>query len=258
MRVLIHLAVCLTLSVGIFTTTGFGQVAVRHSTAPPGHSIAVKEAPQFTFILFWKQQDANTQQFAETLRSVAARRSERVTWNSLDIKDAANRSVVDHYGVSRAPMPLAICVAENGAVTGVFARRPTEESLERSLVTPAMADVTKALQDKKIVVVHVQPTPQTPLPAGAAAFTADPDFQARTTIINVVRGDPNESRFLTDMKIDSQSVSDSMLVVMAPPGVLVGKFDAGVAKDQITAQLHAAGKCCNDPNCKHNQKAQSP
>jgi hypothetical protein len=43
-------------------------------------------------------------------------------------------------------------------------------------------------------------------------------------------------------------------VVLAPPGVLVGKFPASATSDQIGAALHAAGKCCNDPNCKHNQK----
>ena len=53
-------------------------------------------------------------------------------------------------------MPLAICVADNGAVTGVFTRQPNEQAIERALVTPAMTEVTKALQDKKIVVVHVK------------------------------------------------------------------------------------------------------
>ena len=57
-------------------------------------------------------------------------------------------------------MPLALCVADNGAVTGVFTRRPNDEAIERALVTPAMAEATKALQDKKIVVVHVKQTRQ--------------------------------------------------------------------------------------------------
>ena len=72
MRVLIPLAVSLTLSVGVFATPGLGQVAVRHSTAPPGSPLAATQAPQFTLMLFWKQQDSNTQQFAETLRSAVA------------------------------------------------------------------------------------------------------------------------------------------------------------------------------------------
>ncbi|MEX0612472.1 MAG: hypothetical protein WD229_10160, partial [Pirellulales bacterium] len=200
-------AVSLTLSVGVLVTTGLGQTAFQNSSAPTVTSIAHKQAPQFSFILFWKQQDAHTQQFAETLQSAVAKRSERANLTSVDIKDQANRAVVDHYGVNRAPMPLAVCVADNGAVTGVFTRRPNDEAVERALVTSAMAEVTKALQDKKIVVVHVKPTAKSSLPAGAVEFTADPAFRARTKIIDVVISDPNESRFLADMEISPRDVN---------------------------------------------------
>jgi hypothetical protein len=242
------------LSFGVLASSGFGQPAVQYSTVPPT-SIAAQQSPQFQFILFWKQQDASTQQFSETLRQAAAKRPERAQWSSINIKDPANQAVVNHYGVSRAPMPLAVCVADNGAVTGVFTRRPNDEALERALVTSSMAEVTKALQDKKIVILHIRPTPEAALPVGAANFAADPDFQARTTIVNLAVGDAAESRFLADLELRPEDVTDSMLVVMAPPGVLVGKFNAGATKAEIAARLHAAGKCCDDPNCKHNQKA---
>ncbi len=255
MRVLTSAVMSLALST-VFVTAGFAQVAVRHTTAPPGSPLAAGMAPKFTFILFWKQQDSPTQQYAEALRSAVAQRAERAHWTSVNVKDPANQAMVDLYGVSRAPMPLAICVADNGAVTGVFTRRPTEDAVERALVTPAMAEVTKALQEKMIVVVHVQPPAASALPAGAAAFAAAPDFQARTKIVHVQIGDPEESRFLADMQLKPQDVRDSMLVVMAPPGVLVGKFNSSVTRDQIAAELHSAGKCCDNPNCKHNQKAQ--
>jgi hypothetical protein len=55
------------------------------------------------------------------------------------------------------------------------------------------------------------------------------------------------------MQISERDVNGSMLVIMAPPGVLVGKFAAATTRDQIVTKLHAAGKCCDDPNCKHNQ-----
>ncbi len=255
MRVLTLLAANLTLSASVFVTTGIGQVVVGNGTAAPGTSITNKQAPQFTFIHFWKQQDANTRQFGETLRSAVAKHSVQAKLSSVDIKDPANRAVVDHYGVSRAPMPLAICVADNGAVTGVFTGRPSAETVERALVTSAMAKVTKALQDQKIVIVHVKPMPQSALPVGAVEFTADADFHARTIIVDVEIGDPDESRFLADMKLSPRDVNDSMLVVMAPPGVLVGKFSGSATKAEIVAKLHAAGKCCTDANCKHNQKA---
>jgi hypothetical protein len=229
------------------------QYEVANRPVVPRADAAV-QGPKFTYMLFWKQQDANTQQFAQALESTAAKHSVRAKFAAVNVADQANRDVVAHYGVSRAPMPLAICVAENGAVTGVFPRRPNEATLERALVTQAMADVTKALQDKKIVVVHVKQSPEIVLPVGAADFTADPDFQARTTVIDIVLNDPAEARFVSDMKIRPEDVSGSMVVVMAPPAALVGKFTASATRDEIVTKLHAAGKCCNDPNCKHNQK----
>jgi hypothetical protein len=56
------------------------------------------------------------------------------------------------------------------------------------------------------------------------------------------------------MQFNAPSVQESSVVVMAPPGVLVGKFPASATMSDIATKLHAAGKCCNDPNCKHNKK----
>ena len=92
------------------------------------------------------------------------------------------------------------------------------------------------------------------LPAGAAGFAADPSFKDRTAIVNIGLGDPEESRFVKEMDFKPDELSDSMVVVLAPPGVLVGKYQSTVAMEQIAADLHAAGKCCNDPNCPHNKK----
>jgi hypothetical protein len=92
-----------------------------------------------------------------------------------------------------------------------------------------------------------------PLPAGAEMFLADPAFQSRATTESYVINDPAEARFVRDMEIDAATFDGSTVVVLAPPGVLVGKFPATVTAAQIAAKLHAAGKCCDDPNCKHNQ-----
>ena len=249
--------------VAAIIVASFSLGGVRHRSAaqaPEGVRIAtanpaVDKAPKFKFILFWKENNAATQGMTSALKTAVANRSQRAEWTSVNINDSANRAVVERYHVERAPMPMVLCVAPNGAITGGM-RQVTDEGIERTLVTPAMADATKALQDKKIVVIHVTQDAQQQLPAGAAEFVADPAFNARTVTVNVVVGDPVESRFVTEMEIKAGDVADSMVVVLAPPGVLVGKFPANTTGSQIAAALHAAGKCCNDPNCKHNQKGQ--
>ena len=44
--------------------------------------------------------------------------------------------------------------------------------------------------------------------------------------MNVVLNDPAETRFVKEMEIKPERRRDSMVVVLAPPGVLVGKFPA--------------------------------
>ena len=83
-------------------------------------------------------------------------RSDRAEWTSVNVTDPANRELVDRYQVGRAPMPLVLCVAPNGAVTGAMAGRVTDKQVDTALVTPTMTRCMKSLQAGKIVVVHVQ------------------------------------------------------------------------------------------------------
>ena len=54
-----------------------------------------KRQPRFTFIVFSKQQDANTQQFAETFQAAAEKRADRASFSAVDIRDQANQQTVD-------------------------------------------------------------------------------------------------------------------------------------------------------------------
>jgi hypothetical protein len=255
MRVLIvTVFVFALLSVGLAGNPCAAQspTGLRLATATP----AASPAPKFTFILFWKENNAATQGMHEALKRAVAQRSERAEWISVNVKDESQRPVVDRYHVERAPMPMVLCIAPNGAITGGITRQLTDAAIDKSLVTPAMTEATKALQDKRIVVIHAKRDPQLSLPAGAAGFVADPSFKERTTVVNVGLDDAAEARFVKEMEFKPEELSDSMIVVLAPPGVLVGRYQGAVTTDKIAADLHAAGKCCNDPNCKHNKKGQ--
>jgi len=243
---------------------GVACLAERCSAQSAPHSLAFRPAvpdsaqaePKFTFILFSKQNNANTQRVATELASALGQRSHRAEWTTVDVTDPANRAIVERYQVGRAPMPLVLCVAPNGTVTGAMVGRVTDKQIDAALVTPTMTRCMKSLQAGKTVVVHVKSDDMVPLPAGAEDFLADPAFQSRATTESFVINDPAEARFLRDMEIDPATFDGSTVVVLAPPGVLVGKFPANVTAAEIAAKLHAAGKCCDDPNCKHNQKGQ--
>jgi len=248
--------ICLGLTV--WAVQGLANKSCAQDFAPRIASRSVgADAPRsekFTLILFWKQNDAATQKMSEALKSSLAKRTDRATSIAVNIADPANQAIVEQYKVSRAPMPMVLCIAPNGAITGGIPDRTTDEAVDRVLVTPTMTLCMKALQDGKLVLVHVRPDDKTKLPIGANDFAADPEFHARTVAVSFHRDDPNETRFLKDMEINPATANGSIVSLLAPPGVLVGKFSATATKDQIAEQLHAAGKCCDDPNCIHNKK----
>jgi hypothetical protein len=111
----------------------------------------------------------------------------------------------------------------------------------------------KAMQDGKIVLVCVQSTPQSTTPPAVLEFQADPDFKNRIATVDFDPQDPAEGDFLKQLTMDAANSEKIATVMLAPPGVLVGKYQASATQSQIAAELHAAGKCCDDPNCKHHK-----
>ena len=154
-------------------------------------------------------------------------------------------------------MPMVICVAPNGAITGGDARgRSRDTAIEqraRDARDGRSHQGAAGQEDRR----HPRQARRrgSNFPPVRPSFVADPAFnRERIDRVNVALDDPAEARFVKEMEIKPAEVSDSMIVVLAPPGVLVGKFPAQRDDGQIAADLHAAGKCCNDPNCKHNQE----
>jgi hypothetical protein len=232
----------------------FAQVNDPRFASLPAQAAA--PAPKFTFMLFWKEDNAATRTVAQSVKNAVAKRADRAQWTDYQVTDPKNAALVEKYKLSRTPMPVVLCVAPNGAITGGFPQAITDENADQALVTPTMTTVMKNLQDGKIVVVHVQTMPNAAMPNGAVEFANDPSFQNRVAFVNFMINDPAEARFLKEMEINPAESRGSTVSVLAPPGVLVGKYQANVMKVQIAYDLHQSGKCCDDPNCIHNQKPQ--
>ncbi len=209
---------------------------------------------KFTFVMFWRENNAGTKEFAGKVRSAIEARAEKATWTTVNIADPSERAIVQRFNVSRAPMPMALVVAPNGAITGVFSQKFDEKKVEAAFVTPCMMQCMKSLQEGKLVLVSLQSGQPRALPGGAQQFQADEMFRKRTVAVALNVEDPAEERFLRDMQLDAAGLKTTSVALLAPPGVLVGRFPSNVTKEELAAKLHAAGKCCDDPNCKHDQQ----
>ena len=213
---------------------------------------------KYTFLVFYKTNDAATQTMTATLKEGLTNRADSAKAAYVQVGQPAEKALVDRFDVSRAPMPMTIAVAPNGAITGMFAQKLSAEGIENSFVTPTMTKCMKSLQAGKLVFVTVQGSAKAPAPASLKDFQADPHFKDRLVTFSLLAADPEEVKFLKQMQIDAAKTTGTTTVLLAPPGVLVGKFDAFTSKDDIAAALAKAGKCCEDPNCKHHQHQPSP
>ncbi len=233
---------------GVVISPAQGQTRV---TATQAIATAAQQQ-KYAFVLFWRQEDAATDAMAASLRTELARHTDRATTAAVLVDDPNERELVKRFALDRAPMPMILAVAPNGAVTGAFQAPLAASHVEQALVTPAMANCMKAMQDGKIVVLLVHPQASAAVPAGPNAFLSDSHFGARSVLVHLNSSDPAEGRFLQQMKITSQEAA-GCVAMMAPPAVFVGKFPWNVSGQAMATKLHAAGKCCDDENCKHNQ-----
>ncbi len=211
---------------------------------------------RFTFILFYRDNGPATQAMLATLQQALTDRDDEATLTYVDVNKRGQKPVIDRFGVGRAPMPLTVAVAPNGAVTGVFARSLTEARVADAFATPNMARCMKSMQEGRLVFVCIGLDDGADVPAGVRDFRTDPEFDGRSDVVAFSAYDPAEKDFLDQLKVDPAALRSPVTAFLAPPAVLVGKFGPAATKNEMAAALHAAGKCCDDPNCKHNHGGQ--
>ncbi len=128
---------------------------------------------KFAFLLFYKTNDAPTQQIARTLNAGVASRQDRAVSTYVWLSDASEKAIIEKFGVGRSPMPMTVAVAPNGAITGVFSQQLADSSFDEAMVTPAMTRCIKAMQEGKLVVLcaNRQPSPPCPMPCRSFKLT---------------------------------------------------------------------------------------
>ncbi len=209
---------------------------------------------RYTYLVFYRSDDPATRTMAQTVKDGLAKRGDKAVATYVQVGNPAEKTLVDKYDVSRAPMPLTIVVAPNGAMTGIFAQKIEDKNLDDAQVTPTMMKCMKSLQEGKLVLISVRNAPSTIAPAAVRDLQADPHFKDRVVNYAMQVSDPAEGKFLQQMQIEPAKLLTQQTVLLAPPGVLVGKFEQTASKDEIANALAKAGKCCDDVNCKHHQQ----
>lgn len=208
---------------------------------------------KYLFVFFWKENTQQSSAMWKVFESARAKFADRADAVAVNVTDPAEKAMVTKFGVDRAPLPLVLAIAPNGAITKGFPLKFDEKQLSQAFVSQGTAKCLKALQSRKLVLLCVQAQSpqirQVSLQQGVADFAADKRFAGATEIITIDPADPAEASFLQDLQVDVR-VAGQTTVFLAPPASVVGKFNGSVTKEQLAAKLQesqsnpcAGGKC---------------
>lgn len=223
----------------------------RRASAPTGTAALEQAAAadRYLFVFFYGDEDEQTRQMREVFDAATRQLADRADAAAVKVADPREREIVDKFNVSRAPMPLIMAVAPNGAVTGGFSAGVDldEEKLRSVLASPSMEKCLKSLQDGKLVLLCAQNTRTDSNDAamvGVRDFKADSRFAEATEIVTVDPGDPSEAETLQKLRIDPNT-PQATTILLAPPGRIIGTFKGATHKDLLVTAIQRAMSSCS-------------
>jgi ribosomal protein L25 (general stress protein Ctc) len=222
--------------------SGKGMAAIKQAAA----------AGKYLFIFFSKAKDEQTLAMRKVFDKAMEKAADRTQWIAVNTNDTSEKAIVAKFQLERAPMPLVLAMAPNGAITGGFPTKFEEQALLDAFATPGTEKVMKQLQDGKLVFVCVQNDKTKSNDAamqGIREFRADARFASATEIVMLDPADPAEAAFLADLKIDPKT-EEAVTAFLAPPGSAIAEFKGATDKSELIATLQKASSgCCPGGSC---------
>lgn len=242
----------LAAAMAMLVLVGAAGAQAQLSTPAQAAVAAAGKGGHYAFILFYKEDDDATRAMRQTLDAALARRAGQATVVTVRTTDPAEKALVTRYGVSRSPMPLALAVAPNGAITGGFPLKLTGQEVAGAFVSPGTAACLKATQARKLVLLCVQPAGTTSLPAGVSAIQADPEYGPVTEVVTIRADDATEAGFLKLLELQPKP-GVSLTTVLVPPGQRLAVFEGAFTRQAFAEQVKAASQaCCPGGKCGPN------
>jgi hypothetical protein len=220
-------------------------------TTAIGRSIAMAARKQaadegkYLFAFFWKTEDDSTAAMRKLFDESLAKIADRANTVAVSTTDTAEKEIVDEYDLDRAPMPLVLAIAPNGAITGGFPNKFSEQDLLSALATATTQQCMKHLQNGKLVFLCVQNDEtgaNEEAMQGVQDFAADDRFSTATKIVVLDPSDEAEKSFLNDLQVDP-ATKTAVTVFLAPPGSPIAMYEGATSKDEFLATLQKAGSC---------------
>jgi hypothetical protein len=230
------------------------QPAVNPATGASKGVAALREASEsgkYLFAFFFKMEDEQTLAMRKVYDGAVEKMADRARSAAVNISDPAEKDVVGKFDLDRAPMPLVLAVAPNGAITGGFPTKFEEQQLLEAFASPATETCMKSLQDGKLVFLCVQnekTKANEDAIKGVEDFKADERFSHATTIVKLDPADKKEASFLKDLQVAPETTT-AVTVFLAPPGRALARYEGATSKDGLIETLSKANTGCGPGGC---------
>jgi hypothetical protein len=204
------------------------------------------DAHKYLFLFFYQSDDDQTRSLREVFDATMRKIADRADSAAVKITDPSQKDVVAKFKVDRAPMPLVLALAPNGAITGGYPLKFDEQILMGAFCSRSTWESLKALQDGKLVLLCVQ----NPLiKAGPEALKAaedvkaDPKYAKTTEVVSVDPRDAKEAEALKRLSI-APDMNEAVTILLAPPATIVNRLKGATSKDAIIAEIKKAAAGC--------------
>ena len=229
-------------------------VIIGTACSAPGAKAATKTSPaetairaaarqnRYAIVTFYKKNDDASTKMLAAARKLQGKYSNRANFVSVDVNNTVHKSVISQYGADRSPIPLTLVIAPNGATTAGYPTEIRTTDLSSAFVSSGMADVLKVLQSGKLAAVCLQNSRtknNKESLAAAEGLNNQAQFRGAVEVVKVDPSDGSEAKFIQICKADAGSDS-AQIVIIAPPGRIVGKFDGTATTDSMMAALTKA------------------
>lgn len=241
----------------VSTVTAEAKADISAAPAAMGPGVGLKALAQasadnkYFFAFFFTHgvdsSGAMKQVFDEAMGKVA----DRVATAEINITNPAEREIVKKFELDRAPMPLVLAIAPNGAIMGGFPTKFEVSDLLGAFGSPCTERCMKSLQDGKLVLLCVQnstTTSNAEALQGVNDFKADEKYSAATEIVMLDPTDAAEASFLSDLKIDPKTTV-ATTAFLAPPGSVITEVVGPTTKDELAQALQQANTSCGPGGC---------
>lgn len=203
---------------------------------------------KYLFLYFYKRGSRDSKKMSRVIEKAKKKWSAKANFVNIDVNDKTEKNIIDLYRVKKVSLTLVI--APNGAITSGFSGVVDLESLEKSFISPKMAEIIKAIQERKtIFLCLLNEKTKYSKEVLKTAQAAKDMLRGIAELVQVDPSDKQEKYLLSQLRVEPD-IDSATTVVIAPTGIVADKFTGKITKRDLFnsfQKILAREQGCGEP-----------